>query len=40
MLATSDQMSTELVSNDEYHWAPRQMQQSVFSGENSAIQTA
>ena len=40
MLAMSNQMSTESVSNDGYHRAPRQMQHSAFSGENSAIQTA
>ncbi len=39
MLATSDQMSTESVINHGYHRVPRLMQQSAFSGENSAIQT-
>ncbi len=37
MSPQSEQMSTGSVLDDGYHRAPRLMQQSAFSGENSAL---
>ena len=39
MLQRSEQMSTGSVIDDDYHRAPRRMQQSAFPGQNSPIQT-